>query len=89
MNDRDRDGPKLEDLLDSVKKMNIRYNILLISDKANQMVKEFKKFGGDDIINTFSMKAGLDADTISQSIVKQIEIYTEQHRNETEILNAG
>ena len=78
MNELDRKGPKVEDLLTSLRQMGIRYNILLINDKPDQMVQEFRRIAGDDLINTFSMKNGLEFRKIIESIVKQIEMHMEQ-----------
>ena len=87
MNELDRRGPNVKDLLTSLKHRGINYNILLINDKPDQMVQEFRRIAADDLINTFSMKDGLEFRKIIESIVKQIEMHMEQRRYETKIIS--
>ena len=86
MNELDRKGPKVEDLLTSLRQMGIRYNILLINDKPDQMVKEFERIAGNDLITTFPMKDGLEFKKIIESVITQIQIHMDQRRNETQRL---
>ena len=81
----DKKGPKAEDLLASMKKMGIKYNILMVNDKLSRMVKEFKKMDGDGILNIFEMKDGLEFDKITQSIVRQIDTFVGKNSNEPEL----
>ena len=77
-NSLDKKGPKVEDLITSMEKLGIKYNIIVISDKLTDMLKEFKQMDKGGMITVFEMEHGLEFDKITQSVVTQIEKYVEK-----------
>ena len=57
----------------------MKYNILQISDKQDDMVEGFKKIApGEKVIHVYDMKTSLDFDTVTDSIIQSIRAQLEK-----------
>ena len=81
-NTNDLKGPQPKDIISKIKKNGIIYNILMINDKLNKMVNVFKHLEGtnEKTIKIFEMKDGLQFDTITESVIRQIRTAVEEQK---------
>ena len=82
-NTNDMKGPQPKDIISTMKKNGIIYNILMINDKIEKMVNVFQNMEAEDdetIIRVFEMKDGLEFDTITESVINQIKTAVEKQK---------
>jgi hypothetical protein len=72
-NSLDKKGPHAEELLLNMKELGIMYNILMINERLIKMIELFKSMEGGEMLKSFEMRNGLEFDTITDSVINQIE----------------
>lgn len=72
-NSLDKEGPHAEELLLKMKELGIMYNILMINERLTRMIEFFKSMEGGEVLTSFEMTNGLEFDTITDSVINQIE----------------
>ena len=72
-NSLDEKGPHAEELLLDMKESGIMYSILRINERLIKMIEVFKAMEGGEMLQSFEMTNGIDFDTITHSVIKQIQ----------------
>ena len=72
-NSLDKKGPHAEELLLKMKELGIMYSILMINERLIRMIEFFKSMEGGEMLQSFEMTNGIEFDTITDSVINQIQ----------------